>query len=101
MCARVCVCKGGALCLWKGVKDCTDGKRWRDCTRGFANGEPKTNAGVAEGHDSCHNGEKPEPVKVWNLAQQDLERAKDQHEWVVGNLHGARSHEHKKRERKV
>ena len=91
-----CACGCG-----RGVKDSTLGKRWRDCTCGFADGEPKTNAGVAEGHDSSQDGEKPEPVKVWNLAQQDLECAKYQHEWIVGNLYSACGHEHMKQERSL
>lgn len=75
----------GGLCLylWEGWEGLY---QWRDCTCGFANGEPEPNAGVTERHDSSHNGEKPEPVKVWNLAQQDLEGAKDQHEGIVGDL---------------
>ena len=93
---------GGCACgCGRGVKDSTLGKRWRVCTCGFADGEPKTNAGVAKGHDSSQDGEKPEPVKVGNLAQQDLECTKYQHEWIVGNLYSACSHEHKKRERSL
>lgn len=52
-------------------------------TCGFANSQTQTNARVAEGHDSCYNGQEPQPVKVRDLAEQDLEGTEDQHEWVV------------------
>ena len=55
-------------------------------TCSFADGQSKSNAGVTEGHDSSKNGQEPQPVEVWNLAQQDLESTKNQHEWVVGDL---------------
>ena len=62
----------------------THGKRAGTC--GFANCQTQANDRVAEGHDSSHNGQEPQPVKVGDLTKQDLKGTEDQHERVVGNL---------------
>ena len=55
-------------------------------TCSLAQGQAKADGGVAEGHDSGQDGQEPQPVKVWNLAQQQLEGAKDDHEGIVVHL---------------
>ena len=58
-------------------------------TCSFANGQAQANGGVPKGHDSSQDGHEPQPVKVRNLAQHNLEGSKDQHERIVGNLQSA------------
>ena len=52
----------------------------------LADRESKANGGIAKGHDCSQDGQEPQPVEVWNLAEQQLEGAKDEHERVVVHL---------------
>lgn len=56
------------------------------CTWGFANCQPNSNEGVAEGHDCCHNGNQPELIQVGDLTQEDLKCPKYEQERIVWYL---------------
>ena len=72
-------------------KRCQKGKSWLFSrwlcvcvlTCGLANGQSQSDAGVAEGHDGSQDGQKPQAVKVWDLAEHNLEGSENEHEWVV------------------